>query len=261
MNLTEHKLDNRTVITIKNMYAKGATEDEFVVFITLCQKYDLDPMLNEIYFIKYGSAKPIMMTSRDGYLKIANRDNNFDGMVADVVYDGDELKRYSDGGVMITYGENHLKFDTSKITGAFCNVYRKDRKMCSSVTVSFKDYFKPNEMWKKNPNAMILKVAEAMALKRAFSINGLITNEEIGDSKNTHHDQNEATILVHDDSGVDEYISPEQYEKLYSKISTTSDPHKLMNAIKNKYLISRLREIKKEQFDEIITLIEMEDKI
>ena len=43
-----------------------------------------------------------------------------------------------------------------------------------------KDYDRHAGSWKEYPHAMILKVAEAMALKRAFSISGLVTQEEIG---------------------------------------------------------------------------------
>jgi hypothetical protein len=48
------------------------------------------------------------------------------------------------------------------------------------VFAPFAEYNAPsNGTWKKYPSAMILKVAEAMALKRAFSISGLVTREEL----------------------------------------------------------------------------------
>ena len=43
-----------------------------------------------------------------------------------------------------------------------------------------KDYDRGAGVWQQFPHAMIVKVAEAMALKRAFSISGLVTQEEIG---------------------------------------------------------------------------------
>lgn len=168
---------------IRKMVAHTATEDEFRTFIYLCKTYNLDPLKKEIYFIKYGG-KATIITSRDGYLKIANLDKNFNGLESDVVYQGDILTKRDDGSLLITYGQEHLMFEKSKMTGAFCNVFRKDRTKAMTVFVSIKDYYKKDApIWQQYTNAMILKVAEAMALKRAFAISGLVTQEELEDKK------------------------------------------------------------------------------
>jgi phage recombination protein Bet len=164
---------------IKTTSASGATESELKAFIYLCREYNLDPLKKEIYFIKY-AGKSTTLTSRDGYLKIANLNKNFDGLESDVVYVGDKLTKKEDGSIHIEYGESHLAFDKSKLTGAYCNVFRKDRKKATAVFVSVKDYYKKGApIWEQYVNAMILKVAEGMALKRAFAISGLVTKEEI----------------------------------------------------------------------------------
>jgi len=168
---------------IRKMVAQTATEDEFKTFIYLCKTYNLDPLKKEIYFIKYGG-KATIITSRDGYLKIANLDKNFNGLESDVVYQGDILTKREDGSLLITYGQEHLMFEKAKMTGAFCNVFRKDRTKAMTVFVSIKDYYKKEApIWQQYTNAMILKVAEAMALKRAFAISGLVTQEELEDKK------------------------------------------------------------------------------
>lgn len=164
---------------IKNTSAAGATESELKTFLYLSKEYNLDPLKKEIYFIKY-SGKSTILTSRDGYLKIANLNKNFDGLESDVVYQGDKLTKREDGSLHIEYGEAHLLFDKSKLTGAFCNIFRKDRKKATAVFVSIRDYYKKGApIWEQYVNAMILKVAESMALKRAFAISGLVTREEI----------------------------------------------------------------------------------
>ena len=164
---------------IKKTAAFGATDDEFKTFMYLCKMYNLDPLKKEIYFIKYGGRSTII-TCRDGYLKIANLDQNFDGIESDVVYQGDVLTKRDDGSLHIAYGQDHLTFDKSKLTGAFCSVFRKDRAKATTVFVSIKEYYKKEApIWQQYTNAMILKVAEAMALKRAFAISGLVTKEEI----------------------------------------------------------------------------------
>ncbi len=164
---------------IKKTIALNATPDEFKTFMYLCQAYSLDPLKKEIYFIKYGG-KSTIITSRDGYLKIANANQNFDGIESDVVYQGDTVTKRDDGSIHITYGPEHLSFNKAKLTGAFCSVFRKDRAKATAVFVSIKEYYKKEApIWQRYTNAMILKVAEAMALKRAFSISGLVTKEEI----------------------------------------------------------------------------------
>lgn len=173
------KLSKEEIDLIKATVAQGATKSELDTLVHLCQEYQLDPIKKEIYFLKYGN-KTTIITSRDGYLKIANQNPNFNGIISDVVYQGDKLTKKEDGSIQIEYGEDHINFNKTKLTGAFCSVFRKDREKATTVFVSIKDYYKSNSaIWQQYTNAMILKVAEAMALKRAFSISGLVTREEI----------------------------------------------------------------------------------
>lgn len=168
---------------IKNTVAQHATPDELRMLLYLSKEYGLDPLKKEIYFIKY-AGKSTILTSRDGYLKIANGNPAFDGLESDVIYQSDKLIKRPDGSLHLEYGVDHLAFDKSKLSGAFCSVFRKDRSKATTVFVSIRDYYKKGApIWEQYTNAMILKVAEAMALKRAFSISGLVTKEEIEDKE------------------------------------------------------------------------------
>ncbi len=163
------------VDTIRRTVAVGATDSELKMFLHLSRNYGLDPLAKDLWFIKAGG-RPVIMTSRDGYLKIANRDPNFDGMEADVVYSGDDFRKTKDG-VEHTYGTQNR----GTPIGAYALVWRTDRKTPAYVFAPFRDYNKGSGTWRQYPHAMILKVAEAMALKRAFSISGLVTKEELGE--------------------------------------------------------------------------------
>lgn len=174
-----HIVQGDDVNFLRNTVAQGATDEELKMLLYLSKEYGLDPLKKEIYFIKYGGRSTII-TSRDGYLKIANRNENFNGLESDVVYQGDKLTKRDDGSIHIEYSEAHLAFDKIKLVGAFCSVFRKDRAKATTIFVSIKDYYKKDTpIWDQYINAMILKVAEAMALKRAFAISGLVTREEI----------------------------------------------------------------------------------
>jgi phage recombination protein Bet len=165
---------------IRRTICKNASEEEFNTFLYLAQQYNLDPIKKEIYFIKFDGRPASILTGRDGYLKIAHDHGQFDGLESDAVYLGDKLTKRADGSFLIEYGDGHLSFDKTKLRGAFCNVFRKDWSKSTSIFVSYDDYYKTQgDIWKKYPNAMITKVAESMALKRAFSISGITTKEEI----------------------------------------------------------------------------------
>lgn len=179
VKIAEKEIKQTDIDFLRKNVAPSATDDEFKTFMYLCKSYGLDPLKKEIYFIKYG-AKTSILASRDGYLKIANLNQNFDGLESDVVYNGDLLTKREDGSIHIAYGPEHMSFDKSKLSGAFCSVFRKDRSKATTVFVNIKEYYKKDApIWQQYTNAMILKVAEAMALKRAFAISGLTTSEEI----------------------------------------------------------------------------------
>ena len=163
---------------LKRTVAKAATNDEFEMFMHLAKQYGLDPFQKEIFFWKYDK-DPTIMTSRDGYLKIANHHPEFNGYVADVVYENDSFKKLMDG-----VEHNYQLKDRGAIIGAYCLVYRKDRAFPVYVFAPYEDYKRNSQVWSNYPNAMILKCAESMALKRAFSVSGLVSKEEMGYQEN-----------------------------------------------------------------------------
>lgn len=145
---------SREVIqTLKATVAKDATDAQLAQFIEVCKATGLNPFLREIWCIAKTNT---IMTSRDGYLAIANRHPAFDGIQTEVVREG------------------------KKIVKAICTVWRKDRAHPVICEAWFDEYVKPNSnVWQTYPSAMIMKVAEALALKRSFAISGLVTQEEI----------------------------------------------------------------------------------
>ena len=182
---------------IKSQIAKGATDDELSMFTHLCEKYSLDPFLKEIWFIKkvkkqkdsrgnwdyvkdseggidYSKADTMIYTSRDGYLKVAQKDTSFNGIMSFAVRENDVFEIDADA-----YKVTH-KFGAKRgnIIGAWAKVDHKQRKPVI-VFADFKEYNTGKTTWLQYPTAMIIKVAEAQALKRQFGISGLVTKEEL----------------------------------------------------------------------------------
>ena len=161
------------VDTIKKTVAIGANDSELKMFLSIAGTYGLDPFLHEIWFVQMRGRNTII-TSRDGYLKIANRTPAFDGMVSDVVFSNDKFYKEGDSVKHLYNAANR-----GQIIGAYATVYRKDRNHPAYCFAQFREYNKGGGVWSQYPSAMIQKVAESMALKRAFSISGLVTEEEI----------------------------------------------------------------------------------
>lgn len=179
-NEETYKFSDDEINTIRKTVAVNATDEELKMFMALATRYGLDPFAHEIWFINMGGkngkqGQNTIITARDGYLKIANCNPHFLGMDSDVVCAGDKFSK-SPEGVIHTYDIGRR----GDIIGAYAVVYRDDRKIPSFFFAPMKDYNRKAGTWLQYPHAMILKVAEAMALKRAFSISGLVTQEEIG---------------------------------------------------------------------------------
>lgn len=140
---------------IKQTVARGATDAQLKMFIEVCRSTGLNPWLREIWYV---AEKGIIMAARDGYLRVANENPNFDGM------------------------ETRVERDKANIPiKAVCTVWRKDRTHPVVCEAYFNEYKSGSPVWTKYPSAMVSKVAEVLALKRSFSINGCVTEEEIGE--------------------------------------------------------------------------------
>jgi phage recombination protein Bet len=198
---------------IKNTVAKGSTDDELKMFTGIAQKYGLDPFIKEIWFIKrakkvqkngswdyprlsngeidYKDAETIIMTSRDGYLKVAQRDIDFNGIISFAVREGDIFEVDAQN-----YCVTH-KFGAKRgtIIGAWAKVDHKNRKPVI-VYADYKEYSAGNSpIWKQYPTAMIQKVAEVLALKRQFGISGLVTKEEMTSQYDESIEESEPRII------------------------------------------------------------------
>ena len=208
---TQVRYTEEQIKTVKNTVAKGASDDELKMFIGIAEKYGLDPFIKEIWFIKrakkvkdknnnwdyprlpsgevdYTGAETTIMTSRDGYLKVAQRDENFEGIIGFPVKEGDTFEIDAENYTVI----HRFGAKRGKIIGAWAKVSHKKRKPVIAWA-DFQEYNAANSnIWKSYPSAMIQKVAEVLALKRQFGISGLTTKEEMS----TQYDEYEASQII-----------------------------------------------------------------
>src|SRR5688572_2171797 len=72
---------------IRQTVARGASNAQLELLMSLAERYQLDPFLKEIWYVPEVG----IMTGRDGYLKIALRHPGYDGIVSAAVREGDEF--------------------------------------------------------------------------------------------------------------------------------------------------------------------------
>ena len=201
---------NDQVEVIRNLFAAGATEDELVVFLSIAQKYDLDPFAREIWCIceldDHGSRKtdrggklrpPMIQASRAGWRKVAQRDPRCAGIEAAAVYSKDTFERLPDGtvrhGICLDVNDKGAQ-DRGKIVGAYALVFRHDWTRPAYAWASWQDYGAPQTAektrangetyrptyspWYRFPSAMIEKQAESMALRQAFPLGAIASGDD-----------------------------------------------------------------------------------
>jgi len=150
--------------TIKMLYAPNLTDREFQMFVGLGKALGANPFLREIWAIKYNKDQSAQIfLGRDFYRKKAQELPEYDGHIADAVYEKDLFEvengiprhRYSNG-------------DRGRLIGAYCIVYKKNIRIPFFRFVRIEEYSTNVSSWKKMPETMIVKVAEAQGLRGAF---------------------------------------------------------------------------------------------
>ena len=171
---TQERLD-----LIKRMYCKGSTNDECALFFRVCQKTGLSPEGRQIYAVKRWNAKDrreemSIQTSIDGFRLIAERSKQYAG----------QLGPYwcgEDGVWKDVWLSREMPW------AAKVGVLRNDFKEPLYAVARFSSYRQTNKegqltkFWSSMPDLMIAKVAEALALRRAFpqELSDLYTGDEM----------------------------------------------------------------------------------
>jgi phage recombination protein Bet len=151
---------------------KGFSDAEVAYAVKICNHLNLNPLVNQIHFVKRGQAVTTQVAI-DGLRLGAQRTGEYAG---------------SDDAI---YG--YAKGDTTqkKPSIATVTVYRMiaGQRCPFTATARWEEYYQPQGgMWDRMPHVMLAKCAESQALRKAFpaELSNVYSHEEMGqaDGKN-----------------------------------------------------------------------------
>lgn len=141
---------------------KMPSDEQVVKYMMLCKAQSLNPWVNDAYLVGYdGKDGPqfSLITAHQSFLKRAEASPEFDGIESGVVV-------LSNGDIKERQGDMLLNDEV--LVGAWARVHRRDRKVPSYDALNLKTFDTGRSRWAADPAGMIVKCAEASALRKAF---------------------------------------------------------------------------------------------
>ena len=181
------------IALIKSQIAPKATDSELQLFLYQAKRTGLDPLTRQIYAIHRACKENVngiwvwvnkmsIQTSIDGFRVIAERSGDYAGQDEPI------------------FTEEGIKLISCKVT---VYRFRGDVRYPAAVGVAYwLEYVQVDKegntagLWKKMPHTMLAKVAEALALRKAYpqDLSGLYTSDEMNQADEIKTDSAELKI-------------------------------------------------------------------
>ena len=139
------------------MPSQNVSNEHLAAFLMVAKEHDLNPMTEQIHaFPSKGGVKA--MIGVDGYIALANRHPQMDGMQT-------ILNRDTDG----------------KVYSATCTIHRKDREHPTVIEEDLAECRRDTAPWKQHPNRMLRHKAIMQCVRVAFGGANLTDEDEARD--------------------------------------------------------------------------------
>lgn len=171
--------DNNQLAALRQIGLEKASAGDLALFLHYAQRTGLDPFSRQIYMIgrwdgRAGREKFTIQSSIDGLRIIAQRSGEYAGQTAPMWCDSDGV--WTDVWLKATppaaakIGVNRIGFTEPLYAVARLESYMPRNKDG-----------KPSGLWATMPDVMLAKVAESLALRKAFpnDLSGIYTSEEM----------------------------------------------------------------------------------
>jgi phage recombination protein Bet len=201
----------------------NVSDQEVMMFLSLCKFQHLNPFLREAYLIKFGSSPATMVVGKDVFTKRARRNPDYVGKEAGII-----VQEIETGKIIEREGTFYIKSE-EKLVGGWAKVHIKGYDVPEYAAVSFEEYAgrkangELNNQWATKPATMIRKVALVHALREAFpeEMTGMYAPEEVAAANDIVLDAAAASIPA-----------PVPEEKTeHSEISAPTQPDDVQGAL------------------------------
>lgn len=168
----------QNIVAVPTKSGKTCSERDALKFMMLCQAQRLNPFAGDAFLIGYDSQNGptfSLITAHQAFLKRAETSADFDGMVSGI------LVRKDDDSIEEREGDFHLSQEADNVVGGWAKVFHKKRSHPTYRKLRMARFNKGFAQWKDDPAGMIVKCAEADALRSTFPtlLGGLYMKEEL----------------------------------------------------------------------------------
>lgn len=129
--------------------------DQLALYLLTCNKYDLDPLLGEVWMMEKGG-KCSVSIGVDGWTKLVNRQPEYNGV---------QFKELID--------------DQGNLVAIKCMMHRRDREFPTEVTEWMVECKQNSKPWQSHPHRMLRHKAFQQAARLCFGLNHVIEDDTI----------------------------------------------------------------------------------